>query len=285
MAAVFGKKALHAVPRKSTRGPARRHTAGWLAKAGPQHRAISDRVHRFICDTHGDDQGLHLHSALGSIGRLSGFAAQYVVWQKATGSIDPCAEQCTALERELTVALMLGRPHQFARQVEAYLVPAADARLAPHGTTDCLLSIAGEAVTAAGGQPMTTDEALEIIAIAQANGGDGTAATVTGVHPDDFSLCQWPLVKNLLAGLDEADAASRACPAVAPVHWPLLLAEVAARLIAQARTAHDPAVALRLVVEAAVPASLINPKHVPATIEAAHALARSRREQAIRRYA
>jgi hypothetical protein len=287
MGAVFGRKSQLVVPGRSGVGDAgrARHPTSWSDKAGPQHRSIAERIGQFICDTHSDERGLHVPSALGSIGRLVGFAAQYVVWKKATGSIDPCAEACTALERELAVALVLGRPHAFAAQVEAYLVPAADHRLAPHGSTECLLSIAGEAVTAAGRRPMAAEAVHEIIDAVRLQSSQAAVVTTTGVHGDDFSLCQWPLVKNLLEGFEDVDGSRRACAPLAPVYWPLLLAEVAARMIGEAGGVLDSAVALRLVMEAAVPASMLNPKDLPATVEAAHALARSRRELAVRRYA
>ena len=275
MATVFGRKqGLQFPARLAHLGAPVARSSSWHDKAGLQQLAIIESIRRFLGDDRGGERGVHVQSALDTIGRLAGFAAQWVVWQRATGVDDPCVDAASDADRELTIAAVLGRPHRYAPHVTAYIVPAPIPRIALHGTFECLWSIMGEAVTAAGGRPIAIAQVQELFVRARTAGGSGDirAAAASGLTVD-YALCHWPAVKCLLNGLDEIEGTTPVVAPMAPIYWPLALAEVARHMIESVSSLLDPAVAMRIVLEGAVPASMIDPKHVPATIDAAEQLA------------
>jgi hypothetical protein len=80
------------------------------------------------------------------------------------------------------------------------------------------------------------------------------------VSPREALTALWPAaVKVLSREYGPAGKAER----VSPGHWPTVVAMTAQKLIVRSKGALDPTLSMRIVLEAAVPMSKVDPKTVP----------------------
>jgi hypothetical protein len=128
------------------------------------------------------------------------------------------------------------------------------------------------AVIECGEQPLDMDAIGEIFGhTASAVGGpqfgqprfpEGHA---TAIAPRQALNSAWPIAKSILS---REDAPLFSGQSLWPGYWPTVLALVAQKCIIYAKDVLDPALAMRIVYEAAIPMSKVDPRTVPQELPA-----------------
>ena len=216
---------------------------GSSAAAGPTLGDIPTRIADWLMRELKDPRGIHCETILTAIGALAGYAAQQALWE---GMVKPgklaISEAFTVMETPS------GATYFFGDTLDALLASmepkhlsiwkiVAGGTLAQGGDHlpdigNLLRHCAATVGTSAFGLPRLPDEHLP------------------SIMPRAALERFWPGIRLLLTLAE-------------PLHWPLHVANAAQKLMHQMKGAIAPDLAVRIIMEAAVPMSRVDPATVP----------------------
>ena len=190
-----------------------------------------------------DQRGIHCETLLTVIGALAGYAAQQALWE---GMVKP--GKLAIAQAFKVVETPSGATYFFGDTLDSLLVSMEPKHVS-------VWKIVAGGVLAAGGEhlPNTNDLLRHCAATA------GTSAFGLPRLPDDHlpSILPraaverfWPGARLLLSLAD-------------PLQWPLLMAHAAQKLMLAMKGSIAPDLAVKIVMEAAVPMSRVDPTTVP----------------------
>jgi hypothetical protein len=205
-------------------------------------------------------KGAHAQSLLTAAGALVGFAAQTSALEQGellTARRDLVAPESLMLRQDKD-----GRRFLAGRWINAPLLLGFG-----HGFP--LQRFVVQAAAAAGVKRTEFPDYWELergVATRAAEGGLGRLAPAKGrdgvARPQDLLRVLWPAARRIITAPMPLEMADE--PVLNEAHWPIALAVVAARLMAQTAEAVPPKVAADLVMEAAIIASKLDPDLVEA---------------------
>ena len=232
--------------------------------------AIIDMRH-FLFEALKDSRGVHVETLLTVAGALAGFSAQYAIRETIvkTGKL-PEHGVGTDFNGGAFVEIRTddGSVYYFGDILNSYLVPT------PLNNPDfgpgnhCLFNIVGGAVVAAGGRILSQADYSEIFRRTAST--IGTPQFGIPMLPNNHSAAMspvqalkasWPTAKTILT---RSDPRFFDGVALKSQYCPVVLAVVINGLVQQAKATLDPSLAMRIVFEAAIPMSKINPLLVDA---------------------
>ena len=190
-----------------------------------------------------DQRGIHCETLLTAIGALAGYAAQQALWE---GMVKP--GKLAIAQAFKVVETPSGATYFFGDTLDSLLVSMEPKHVS-------VWKIVAGGVLAAGGDHLPTPNDLLRHSAATA----GTSAFGLPRLPDDHlpSILPraaverfWPDARMLLALSD-------------PLQWPLLMAHAAQKLMLAMKGSIAPDLAVKIVMEAAVPMSRVDPTTVP----------------------
>jgi hypothetical protein len=197
-----------------------------------------------------DERGIHAETLMVVSGSLAGYTAAYVLWETM---IKPGRLQ---LMRDIHVAETTdGAKYYFGDPLNAFLVPETPGNLSLYSI------IAGSAADAGVpfGEMPPPDEIFGHVAKTIGHSAFGTIRA-----PDDHrprltaqqALALWPVTREILSRNDNPGFAGQSVPVA---HWPIVTNIVAGQFIAQTKHVLDPRLAVRLILEAAISMSKVDP--------------------------
>jgi hypothetical protein len=214
-------------------------------------------------------EGVHAETLMIVVGALAGFAAQHAIWETI---VKPGRLPVHGGNQPETGAFVImtaknGETFYFGDLLNSYLVPQDRGAASLGPGVHSLWGFLSAGVIQCGRQPMTMEEIGEIFS--------NTAGTVggpqfglprfpaghgTGLAPRQALNLGWPIAKGILG---RNDAPERNGEVLWTGHWPTVLALVAQKFIIYAKDVLDPALSMRIVYEAAIPMSKVDPQTVP----------------------
>ena len=228
-----------AVPSVSTGG-------SWSAASSPAQAGLGDtptRIADWLMRELKDQRGIHCETLLTVIGALAGYAAQQALWE---GMVKP--GKLAIAQAFKVMETPSGATYFFGDTLDSLLVS-----MEPKHVSVWKI-VAGSALTAGGDHlPIPSDLLRHCAATA------GTSAFGLPRLPDDHlpSILPraaverfWPDARMLLALSD-------------PLQWPMLMAHAAQKLMLAMKGSIAPDLAVKIVMEAAVPMSRVDPTTVP----------------------
>jgi len=225
----------------------------------------------YLADAHRDLRSALVESLMTTAGALAGFAAQHAIWESVVkpGRLPEHGGPNLRAGAFVVATTPSGEKFYFGELLNAYLVPK-DTLVVPLGPgAFTLWGIVGSAVVACGRPPLDPAAVAEIfrhVAASIDSAEFGLPRLPPGhapvLAPRDALNAAWPAARDILARADAPAAPGRR---VAPEHWPAVCALVAHKLVLATRDALDPALSMRILFEAAVPMSKLDPASVRAT--------------------
>jgi hypothetical protein len=214
-----------------------------------------------------DGRGVHVETLMTTAGALAGFAAQHAIWETVvkTGRMPETGGANPNAGAFVVATTRNGERYYFGDLLNSYIVPQGHP-LGPgvHTLWNYLAGI----VTASGGRPVSNEEIAEIFRNAAGTVGGpsfGVPRVPQGhasrIAPAEALRALWPATRKLLSR--EHTIAGKV-QKLAPAHWPHAIGVAIQRLIAQSKGALDPALSMRIVLEAAIPMSKVDPRTIPA---------------------
>jgi len=214
-------------------------------------------------------QGVHAETLMVVVGALAGFAAQHAIWETI---VKPGRLPVHGGNQPETGAFVImtaknGETFYFGDLLNSYLVPQDRGAASLGPGVHSLWGFLSAGVIQCGQQPITMEEIGEIFS--------NTAGTVggpqfglprfpaghgSGLAPRQALNLGWPIAKGILS---RNDAPERNGEVLWVGHWPAILALVAQKFIIYAKDVLDPALSMRIVYEAAIPMSKVDPQTVP----------------------
>jgi hypothetical protein len=221
---------------------------GWSASVqpSPAHPALGDiptRIADWLMREVKDQRGIHCETLLTAIGALCGYAAQQALWE---GMVKP--GKLAIAQAFKVMETPSGATYFFGDTLDSLLVSMEPKHVS-------VWKIVAGGVLATGGEHLPNVNDLLRHSAATA----GTSAFGLPRLPDDHlpSILPraaverfWPGARLLLALSD-------------PLQWPLLMAHAAQKLMLSMKGSIAPDLAVRIVMEAAVPMSRVDPATVP----------------------
>jgi hypothetical protein len=214
-------------------------------------------------------QGVHAETLLTVVGALAGFAAQHAIWETIVkpGKLPLHGGNQPEAGAFVVMSAKNGETYYFGDLLNSYLVPQDRGAASLGPGMHSLWGFLSAAVTQCGGKPLTMEEIGEIFG--------NTASTVggsqfgiprfpeghgTGIAPRQALNAGWPIAKNILS---RTDAPTKNGEVLWTGHWPTVLALVAQKFVIYTKDVLDPALGMRIVYEAAIPMSKVDPTTVP----------------------
>lgn len=202
------------------------------------------------------------------VGALAGFAAQHTIWETIVkpGKLPEHGEdQAFDGGAFVLVTAQTGEKFYFGDLLNSYLVPTGG-KLAAMGPGRYTLSgFVSAAVIQCGRTPLADQEFREIFSNTAATVGTALfgeprlpKAHRPAMDPRRALNRAWPMVRDILVHADPTSPNG-----LSVGHWPTVIGLVAQKFIIQAKSVIDPALAMRIVFEAAIPMSKIDPATVP----------------------
>lgn len=205
------------------------------------------------------------------VGAIAGFSAQHAIWETIVKPgkkpvIDP-----DNLERGAFVQVQAksGEVFYFGNLLNSYIVPESKED-APHGPGQhTLCGYLDFAVAKYGGRPLNREQLGDIFRNAANTIGTPQFGLprlpedhMPSITPRDAANRFWPSVRQILSR-DDAAAIVGVRRRVSPAYWPTLVAMLAADYIETYKDVLGPALSMRIILEAAIPMSKVDPKTVP----------------------
>lgn len=243
-------------------GQVRAVKAPWDSKGTPAANFAMQSVEALLMKALKTDRGVHVETLLTTVGALAGFAAQHAIWESIIKPGKLPAEAAL-----VHVHTQSGETFYFGDLLNSYLLP----QQAKYGPLDIftLYSFVSAAVVAAGKKELEVAEIQEIFGnTSRALGGpDFGIPQVPEDHrpfltPREALNRFWPETKQLLQARDPKLVGDEFTPRP-PEEWPMIFGLVTQGLITKTKNFLDPRLAMRLVFEAAIPMSKVDPKTVP----------------------
>jgi hypothetical protein len=246
----------------------------WGPEGDAVARFAANNVEAYLFDDLNGPRGIHAETLLATIGALAGFSAQYAIWQTVvkTGQLP----EHGGLNKEAGAFVVAetegGEKFYFGDLLNSFLVPQEgdNARFGPDGERTLWAAVAG-AVAKCRRKPMSRDEIGEVFKNAAATSGSALFGQPRlprrhqpHMEPRSALNRAWPKVKLILGRCDAPQAVGVPLP---PDRWPTVVALVAAHLILLAKDTLDPALAMRIIFEAAIPMSKVDPRTVPGGVD------------------
>ncbi len=215
-------------------------------------------------------RGVHSETALTMIGALAGFSAQHAIWETVvkTGKL-PVSGIGPAFDDGafVLVETKTSETFYFGNLLNSYLVPT-DSKLATFGPGPFTLwSILAGVVIKCGGKPVSAEEYGEIFRNVGATVGTARFGEPrlpknhqSSMTPRNALNRAWPHARKILKRDDIPGFEGRSLEIG---YWPTVIAMTASALIEDAKSVLDPKLAMRIVLEAAIPMSKVDPKTVP----------------------
>jgi hypothetical protein len=244
--------------------------SGW----GPEGDAVALFAAANIVDYLFDDlkgpRGIHVETLMTMAGALAGFSAQHAIWETIvkTGKLPEHGGMDMAAGAFIVAETDGGEKFYFGDLLNSFLVPqeGGNARLGPDGSRTLWAAVAG-AVEKCRRKPMSQDEIGKIFRNAAATGGSALFGQprLPQCHqphmtPRSALNRTWPKVKLILGRRDAPAAEGVPLP---PDRWPTVVALVAGHLILLTKDTLDPSLSMRIIFEAAIPMSKVDPRTVP----------------------
>jgi hypothetical protein len=213
-----------------------------------------------------DQRGVHVETLMTMVGALAGFSAQHAIWETVvkTGRMPEDGGRNIKAGAFAVIDTKSAEKYYFGDLLNSYLIPQ-NAPLGPGQNT--LWSFLAAAVQESGGAPVPPEQVAEIFRnAAQTVGGPqfGVPRLPEGrrtrLSPREALNALWPAAVKILSHEGAPGASGQR---LSPGYWPTLIALTAQRLIKQSKGALDPALSMRIVLEAAVPMSKVDPRTVP----------------------
>ena len=221
-------------------------SGSWSAASTPAQAGLGDtptRIADWLMRELKDQRGIHCETLLTAIGALAGYAAQQALWE---GMVKP--GKLAIAQAFKVVETPSGATYFFGDTLDSLLVS-----MEPKHVSVWKI-VAGSALTAGGEHLPNVNELLRHSAATA-----GTSAFGLPRLPDDHlpSILPraaverfWPGARLLLSLSD-------------PLQWPLLMAHAAQKLMLAMKGSISPDLAVKIVMEAAVPMSRVDPTTVP----------------------
>jgi hypothetical protein len=220
----------------------------------------------YLFDDLSGPRGTHVETLMTMLGAIAGFSAQHAIWETVvkTGKMPEHGGENPAAGAFVVAGTHTAEKYYFGDLLNSYLIPQV-APLGPGRLT--LWTFTEAAVKRCGRQPMTPDDINEIFRNAAATVGTAQFGLPRlprqhrpSMMPRNALNRAWPRVKLILSRDDAPGAEGRT---LSPGHWPFVCDVVAQKLIIMAKDTLDPAISMRIVFEAAVPMSKVDPTTVP----------------------
>lgn len=213
------------------------------AAVAPMLGDIPTRIADWLMRELKDERGIHCETILTAIGALAGYAAQQALWE---GMVKPGKLAIT--EAFKVVETNSGATYFFGDALDTMLVSMEPKHLS-------VWKIVAGGTLASGGDHLPDMGNLLRHCAATA----GTSAFGLPRLPDDHLPSILPR-----AALERFWPGARLLLALAePLHWPLHMANAAQKLMQAMKGSIPPDLAVRIVMEAAVPMSRVDPATVP----------------------
>jgi hypothetical protein len=213
-----------------------------------------------------DQRRVHAETLMTMVGALAGFSAQHAIWETVvqTGKLPANGGPNMNAGAFVVATMKNGEAYYFGDLLNSYLIPQ-NHPLGPGQHT--LWSFLAAAVQSSGGQPLGPQEVGEIFknSAATMGGPQFGVPRLPDAHRPRLSPraalnALWPATRKLL---DRDDAPGAQGRRLSPAHWPTVIALTAQKLIQLSKETLDPALSMRIILEAAVPMSKVDPKTVP----------------------
>ncbi len=227
--------------------------------------AIGNLIDYLLNDLKGP-KGIHVQSLMTTIGALAGFSAQHAIWETIIRTGKLAAHDGEGRKRGAFVLAQTETDEKFyfGDLLDSYLIPRQVA-LGPGPHT--LWNLLAATVESCGGRPLPLREIEEIFRNAAATFGSPRFG-VPRLPPGDMPAMTprqalnraWPKARVILGRSYARTALVKSLPLA---YWPTAVAVAAQKLLIIATCTLDPALAMRIVFEAAVPMSKIDPETVP----------------------
>jgi len=231
--------------------------------------AVTNVVDYVIGDLKGP-RGVHVESLMTLVGALAGFSAQHAIWETVvkTGKLP---EHGVGADFNggafVVVTEQSGEKFYFGDLLNSFLVPQ-EAKLASFGPgPHTLWGFVASAVMQCGREPIGFDAISDIFANASKTIGTAFFGEPRlpkqhqpAISPRRALNRAWPKVRAILARDDAPGAGARS---LWPGHWPIALGVVARKLVLDTKDALDPTMSMRILFEAAIPMSKVDPTTVP----------------------
>jgi hypothetical protein len=211
-------------------------------------------------------RGVHAETLLIMVGALAGFSAQNAIWETVVRPGKLPVHGGADLEKGAFVIITKenGESYYFGDLLNSYLVPEAH----PFGPGQLSLwNYVSGVVLSAGGKPMERDELGEIFGNAMQTIGSPKFGLPrlpegheTAILPCDAIKAAWPIAKSIFS---RTDAPTVDGESLSPAYWPMVMGHVAQNCIKLCKDVLPPELAMRVIFEAAVPVSKIDPRTVP----------------------
>jgi hypothetical protein len=207
-------------------------------------------------------KGVHAETILTMVGALAGFAAQHAIWETLVkaGTLPEHGVGNAFDEGAFVLVETTSREKfYFGDLLNSYLVPTPG-KLAAYGPgAHTLWAFLISGVEQCGRRPLAREAVTEIFAHSASVVGTslfGSPRLPPGNRPSitpRAALCRaWPNTRELLE-----------CEQLPVAYWPTLIALVAKTLLIGTKDVVDPALSMRIIFEAAIPMSKVDPTTVP----------------------
>ena len=247
-------------------------TMPWGAKGTKAASVAMHYVESTLMNGVQDTHGIQVETLMTAVGAVAGFSAQNAVWESVVkpGKL-PLFDAASFQGGAFTIAETKdGEKYYFGDTQNSYLIPQIT-KYGPEGRFT-LYSFVAAAVQEAGGRPLEEATYREIFKNAAATFGTPAFGVprVPEKHLPRLTAREalnklWPATKEALQFRDPhlvGDTPDEFTP-LPPEYWPFMLGIVAQRLVEKVKGVIDPALAMRLIFEAAVPMSKVDPTTVP----------------------
>lgn len=210
-------------------------------------------------------RGVHIETLMTAVGALAGFSAQHAIRETVvkSGKLPEHGGKDAKAGAFIVATTKSGETFYFGDLLNSYLV-LHDTTYGPGRFT--LFAFTAKAVEDAKRQPLGQPEIAAIFKHAGATAG----APEFGIPrlperhkpkllPREALNRFWPATMQILS---RTSAAGSKGESLSPQHWPAVIGIVAQRFIEQSKDVLDPAMSMRIIFEAAIPMSKVDPRTV-----------------------
>lgn len=230
--------------------------------------AVSNLIAYLIADLKGP-RGVHAETLMTMVGALAGFSAQHAIWETVvkTGKLPEHGGTDLHGGAFVIADTETSEKYYFGDLLNSYLVPE-NSKLAAFGPgPHTLWGFVTSALMTCGRQPISADEIGEIFRNAAATIGTAQFGEPRlpkehrpAMTPRSALNRAWPRARLILAS---GEAPMVDGKTLWPGHWPAAIGLVAQKLVLQTKDVLDPAMSMRILFEAAIPMSKVDPRTVP----------------------
>jgi hypothetical protein len=230
-------------PQPQFQKPEQRAETGQIAQSEPMLGDIPTRIADWLMRELKDERGVHCETILTAVGALAGYAAQQALWE---GMVKPGKLAIT--EAFTVVETNSGATYFFGEALDTLLASMEPKHLS-------IWKIVAGGTLASGGDHLPEMGNL----LRHCAATVGTSAFGLPRLPDDHLPSMPPR-----AALEQFWPGARLLLTLAePLHWPLHMASAAQKLMQAMKGSIAPDLAVRIIMEAAVPMSRVDPATVP----------------------